>query len=655
MPDSGYAHFLETPERRAHRHVRLDRTARRTLQATATPLLFEEVADECPAGIVVIDAAGRIRYTNRRTREMIGLEAEEYHSRDYDSPQWNVTDFNDQPQREEDLIFARVMREGRAIDDVEHAVQRQDGTRIYLRISGQPVLDADGKMQQVIFTMMDVSPAVHAQRAREAAEHDLRRSERRFASALEHAPIGMAMVSPEGRFVLVNQALCNIVGYKKEELEQLTFQDITHKDDLEADLAYVNELLTSDRNSYQMQKRYIHRDRRTVWTRLSVSLVRDESGRPLHFIAQIEDITQSRRADLELREGKERLEYGLKQLQTQNREISALGELSGLLQACLRMEEIYTPVRRFCRNLFQGCAGALYLMQPSRNHMECMIHWDADTDPELLFAPQECWALRRGQLHAQCNEDDQRCAHIPASNPRDSLCIPMMAQSEILGMLNLQPRPALDAYLAEEQLERRQQLAIMVAERIGMAIANLRLRETLRAQSIRDPLTQLFNRRYLEESLPRELAQSQRSGQPLALLMIDVDHFKNFNDSHGHEAGDAALLAIATTLQSKCRGSDILCRYGGEELVMALSNTTETQALRRAEEARLAVAATPAHVRGRTLPPATISIGIALCPSHAVSESGLLHAADNALYQAKARGRNRVAVAAEPGSVNQPA
>jgi diguanylate cyclase (GGDEF)-like protein/PAS domain S-box-containing protein len=757
--------FAETTERRAHSRVRLDR-ARARLSGTGTPLLFEEVAEYCPAGIVVSDPRGRITYANRRAQGMIELDGERYLHPDYRPPDWHITDFDDQVLPPERLIFNRVLQSSTALDDVEHGLLRQDGSRIYLRISGQPVFESDGALRHIIFTMVDASAGVRAARA-------LRESEQRFASALEYAPIGMATVSLDGRFMLVNQALCRIVGYEKEELQKLTFQEITYPDDLQDDLDHIQGLLAGTVLSYQMEKRYVRKDGGLVWIRLSVSLVRDEHGQPLYFISQIEDVTErrqaqqririseerqrlmldsvvdyaifmldpggcitmwnpgcqrvtgyaeeqivgrhlsrfyvpeqaregapaehlsaaesdgrredegwrlrsdgsrfwannvltalraedrslrgfclvirdltaTRRAELELRERKERLEQSMRLLQQQNREISEVSELSNLLQSCVQTKEIYTPIRRYCRSLFPGCAGALYVMQSSHNSLECVAHWDTDQPPAVLFEPQDCWALRRGQLHQMSNEDDLRCSHVPETLTRDTLCVPMMAQGEILGMLHLQPNTAIDALASEEQLEARRKLAEMVTERIGMAIANLRLREKLRAQSIRDPLTRLFNRRYLEETLLRELAQAERSGTEIALLILDLDHFKRYNDSHGHEAGDAALVAAADALLGICRASDIVCRYGGEELVVVLPRTGLEQARQRAEDARQAVALAAVSSRGRKLPSVATSIGIAIFPQHGADYQSLLAAADQALYAAKQAGRNCVRVA----------
>ncbi|MFZ5656081.1 MAG: GGDEF domain-containing protein [Pseudomonadota bacterium] len=176
-----------------------------------------------------------------------------------------------------------------------------------------------------------------------------------------------------------------------------------------------------------------------------------------------------------------------------------------------------------------------------------------------------------------------------------------------------------------------------------MALANLRLRESLRVQSVRDPLTGLFNRRHLTDALEREVKRCDRRERPLSVVMIDVDHFKRFNDLHGHAAGDAVLKAVAQALQATTRSEDILCRYGGEEFTLVMPEAGHADALRRAEQIRQAVSQVEVVHDGARLPPLTASLGVASYPEAGRDPCVLLSQADAALYRAKAAGRNQVA------------
>ena len=192
----------------------------------------------------------------------------------------------------------------------------------------------------------------------------------------------------------------------------------------------------------------------------------------------------------------------------------------------------------------------------------------------------------------------------------------------------------------------------MLVDRLGIALANIRLRQTLRQQSIRDPLTKLYNRRYLSETLPRELVQAEREGLSLAVLMFDVDRFKNFNDAYGHDLGDQVLRMIADLLFNQFRGSDIACRYGGEEFAVVLTRTNLRQAIVKAEELRASLRRLEVTHRHQPVGPITVSIGVAVFPQNGSTAATLLAAADEALYAAKRAGRDCVVCSSEPTAAN---
>ncbi len=197
----------------------------------------------------------------------------------------------------------------------------------------------------------------------------------------------------------------------------------------------------------------------------------------------------------------------------------------------------------------------------------------------------------------------------------------------------------------EFTLNSKRMLLIAISEQIGLALANLQLREELRSLSIRDPLTGLFNRRFMEESLEREMLRALKNERPLSLISIDLDHFKRFNDSFGHEGGDVVLQEIGALLREQVRGSDLACRLGGEELLVIFPETRISVAVARAEVIRRRIEGLAILLRGQPLGKITASFGVAEFPCHGNDYHQVLRAADLALYQAKADGRNRVVVA----------
>jgi diguanylate cyclase (GGDEF)-like protein/PAS domain S-box-containing protein len=346
-----------------------------------------------------------------------------------------------------------------------------------------------------------------------------------------------------------------------------------------------------------------------------------------------------------------------------NREIVLLSELGGLLQTCDSTGEAYEVISRQGRKLFPDLSGAVYRIGTTRTDLELVSSW-GESEPISgvdLFRPEDCWGLRLGRDHfVEDPEVDLICRHVGLAGhaghvgetivPPRYLCVPMMALGEALGVLHLRAEPPVAAgntgdasqAAAASLNEARRRLAAAVAEHTAMALANLNLRETLRHQSIRDPLTGLFNRRYFEESLEREVRRAQRRGVPLGIVMLDLDRFKGFNDSFGHEAGDVLLRALGELLRCKVRGEDVPCRYGGEEFALLLPEASLESSRERAEELRLAAKGLQVAYQGHLLGPVTLSLGVAVYPDQGLSGPAVLRAADAALYQSKADGRDRV-------------
>ncbi len=333
-----------------------------------------------------------------------------------------------------------------------------------------------------------------------------------------------------------------------------------------------------------------------------------------------------------------RLREGNAELEHKSADLRALSRYGSMLQSCVDPAEALQLTARMLSTLRPGLAGTIYRMRNSQDHAEAAQHWGrhrAATTDALL--PESCWALRRDQPYLVDGSDggNARCAH--AASGHDGVataCIPLSAQGVQLGLLYLSDADA--GFLS------RIDIIEAAAEQLSMALANLSLRERLRLQSIREPLTGLFNRRYLEESAARELARCARRGLPLSLMMLDIDHFKAFNDVHGHAGGDALLARFGKLLAEHSRGEDIACRYGGEEFTLILPEAPPESALQRAEGIRAAVEAMRVRHMDRELPQVTVSIGVAAFPGDGDSPEALLHAADEALYRAKHAGRNRV-------------
>ena len=340
-----------------------------------------------------------------------------------------------------------------------------------------------------------------------------------------------------------------------------------------------------------------------------------------------------------------------------NREARLLSELNEWLQSCKSLDELYQMVGEFLSRLLPGCAGSLYTYANSRDVLEAAHAWNGGRSMGSM-QPDDCWSLRRGRMYTFGeNEIAFPCAHVASPDVKHYSCIPILAHGETIGMLHLEFVGQDGVQLTKERIAEERRLGLVCAEHISLAIANVKLRDQLRDQSIRDALTGLFNRRYLLETCRRELSRAARQDQCASILSIDVDHFKKFNDNHGHDAGDTVLRAVGDLLKSSFRDEDVACRFGGEEFVVLLPGATAEAAARKAEEIRSRVKSLVVRYLDSNLPKVTISTGVAAFPCCGDSPQAVLKAADEAMYRAKEAGRNRVELAARsegPSSASAP-
>jgi diguanylate cyclase (GGDEF)-like protein/PAS domain S-box-containing protein len=535
-------------------------------------------------------------------------------------------------------------------EDREQFVQHGCATGVTQKVSGIDfrILTKTGELRWISHICQSVNSAngrwlgIRASNRditeRKQAEEALRESEQRFRSMFNQVAVGIVQATLSGQFLWFNQKFIDVVQYSAEELQNKTCKDITHPDDVEQELTCLHQLLAGEIDTFSREKRYIRKNGSQVWVNLSGSLIRDSQGEPKSYIGVVQDISDRKQAQATLQQLNEQLKGRVNELGSRNREMVLLGELSDFLQACLTVDEAYQAIATLVAPLFPGSSGGVFAINPSENWVEAMATWGTALASQTLFSPKACWALRRGRPHwVTQQQSGLRCPHIHSDiSPLESFCVPMMAQGKALGIL----------YISSPQsgqlTEAKQRLALTVAEHLALSLANLKLRETLSQQSIRDALTGLFNRRYMEESLEREIHRAQRHQQPMGIIMVDIDHFKHFNDTFGHEAGDVVLRELGLFLQRSIRASDIACRYGGEELILILPDASLADTKQRAEQIRQDVKGLQIEYHNQPLDTIAISVGVAAFAEHGSTAEELIATADRALYQAKAQGRDRV-------------
>ncbi|MFY9317665.1 MAG: diguanylate cyclase [Burkholderiales bacterium] len=379
-------------------------------------------------------------------------------------------------------------------------------------------------------------------------------------------------------------------------------------------------------------------------------VIKGPDGKVLYVVVVARDITERKEFEQKLEERNRELLATVHELERRHREHVVLGKLGDMLQMCKSAEESRRVLAQYGEELFPGTSGNLYLRNFGNDLLETVSSWGASrltADP--VIAKDDCWALRRGQLHVVEDANSKLVCHhliVPPTGP--CLCAPIMGQGELLGLLHIQLGPEeahLPQTVRQQRLTAQEVWTLTVAEHIALALSNLRLSETLRVQAVRDSLTGLFNRRYMEQALEREILRAARNRRTVCAIMLDLDHFKAFNDTHGHEAGDALLRALGDYLVTHVRAEDIACRYGGEEFVVILPEASLEMSRSRAEELWRGLDGLRINYRGELLQGVTVSAGVAAYPSHGRTAPDLLRAADAAMYAAKRQGRDRVEIA----------
>lgn len=363
---------------------------------------------------------------------------------------------------------------------------------------------------------------------------------------------------------------------------------------------------------------------------------------PLPTLEQVDEIGDMAQAISIFRENglaRRRLEHQ-RDADAATREL--LARMTQRMQGCDNQQDLSAVVRRFVPEIAPDLAGRLYLLDENRNVMVEVCDWLSPLHSRTEFTSISCWALRRGVMHRPADNIDVPCEHLDATQDHvlNTICLPLTAQRETLGLLYLEPK---SSQLADRQATPEIYLN-MLAENISLALANLRLRETLRSMAMSDPLTGLANRRALDQVLALEAAEAERVGRPLSCAIIDVDHFKRFNDQFGHDAGDAVLKALGDLLTKSTREDGMAFRYGGEEFVLLMPGLNCDQATARAEQLRKAITALSVQHEETALGTITASMGVACFPDKCTSNR-LIQVADAALLRAKESGRNRVEVA----------
>ena len=516
----------------------------------------------------------------------------------------------------------------------EFRIVRPDRTVRIIQASSRTFRDRDGAALRMIGTNLDITD-------RKRAEEELFESRRMLQLVLDTIPQRVFWKDCNFIYLGCNQAFAKDAGFaNSSEVVGLDDFSLVWKMNAPSYRADDQEVMQRGVPKLDFEEKQGRPDGSQNWVKTNKVPFYDRNNKIIGLLGTYEDITDRKLAEEQLQLSNEKLIVMVSGLEQRNYEANLVHELDDLLQACNQPEEAYMAVQQFGHLLFPATSGALFITKNSPNTVEAVTIWGKDLQSELAFRPEDCWGLRLGKAQYWSSlTPGLRCNHVLPSFSGDYLGIPMVAANELLGLLHIE---STDHHLISQELS---ELAKTITERLSLTLTNIQLREKLRAESIRDPLTGLFNRRFMEEYLDKELNRAVRKQSTVGVIMLDIDHFKNFNDSYGHPGGDAVLRELGALLLTKIRGGDIACRFGGEEFILILPETSFEIARQRAEQIREAVQGMQIEFRQKPLGTVSVSAGVAIFPDHGADPLDLLNLADQALYKAKHKGRNRVEIA----------
>ncbi len=597
---------------------------------------FRRAVESNPNGVIIVNQEGKIALVNAYAEKLFGYAREELMGKPVEilvperfrpAHPAHRSGFLADPQ-------ARPMGAGRELYGLH-----KDGQEIPVEVGLNPL-----ETQEELFILAAIVDITE----RKKAEEELRESEERFHRLADFSPAPMLVINMENQVLYANFAAAKVMGASgPEELLGQHPQAIVHHDFHEIFGERMRRAYKEGMEAPLIQVKFVRLDGGTVDIE-GAAMPTTYLGKPaIHLIYF--DISERRQMEKKQQLANETLAGWVKALEAHNRRASLLGEMGDLLQTCFNLEEAYQVVGQFAPKLFPEAPGALFMRPTSAQVVNRVAVWGKPLLGQNAFQLEDCWALRRGRGHVVGDgRSELVCPHLSQPPESGYFCLPLAALGETLGVLHLQfgsemgdNQPKL---IREQQLDACHRLARSVSEHLALNLANLKLRETLVHRSIRDSLTGLFNRRFLEESLERELARAARNKEPLGIIMLDLDHLKEFNEAFGQEAGNAVVRTLGGFLLQGTRGEDIACRYGGDEFMLVLTGMSLEATRKRAEELRAEIKVLVAS-NGK---PFSVSAGVAAFPEHGRSGEALLQAVDLAVRLAKTEGRDRVAVA-RPG------
>ncbi|MGK7924740.1 MAG: PAS domain S-box protein [Spirulina sp.] len=589
---------------------------------------FRTLFDRSGVGIIQTHKSGQFLKTNPKFRQLLGYSEGELKEKTFQE----LTHADDLGNA---IAQFRQLLEGEIPNiSVEQRYLNKDGAEVWVNLSGAVVRNPMGEVEYFLGVVEDVSDRVAARSALMATESTLNS----FYNSTSMMMGIIELADNDMRHISDNAVTTEFFRLSPITMHNQLASDMGVPEDIRR--YWIDHCNESHQQGKPVQFEYAYEmdldDGETDirWLSATVCPIPGQQ----RFSYMVEDITDQRQQTESLRLANERLEDSTLELDARRQGMKKLGELADFLQASLTLEDAYNVIAELMAPLFSDCSGGVFVLNESGNLVEAIASWGNHFNSETIFAPEESWALRRGKVHwVDASHPRLLSKHVKSDPmPAETLSVPLIAQGQTLGLL----------YLTSPERgvlsPGKRQFAQTVAEQLGVSLLNIKLRSNLQTDSIRDALTGLYNRRYLEEALEREVYSAARQNRAIGIILVDIDHFRNFNNTFGHEAGDVVLKTLGGFLGRSLQNSDLAARYGGEEFAIVLPDKSWDETKLRAEQLREGVKHLTFEYGNQHCDRISASIGIAIFPHNGMTREALLQSAEMALSRAKVEGRDRV-------------
>jgi diguanylate cyclase (GGDEF)-like protein/PAS domain S-box-containing protein len=590
---------------------------------------FRTLFNQSEVGVLQTSATGQILSVNTRLLDLLG----------YTEAELQAKTFQDITYPDDLGVVVSQFRQLIAGDIPDLCVEQRylckEGGEVWVQVSGSVVRDLAGDVEYFLGIVEDISDRVSTQAALAASESTLSS----FFNSTSMMMGVIEVVEDDIRHLSDNAVSSEFFRLSPVTMHNQTASAMGVPEHIRR--YWIDHCLESDRKGAPVQFEYTYEPDYDTdhgvsvrWLSATVCPIPGQGK----FSYMVEDVTEQRAQAEALRRANAQLESSTVQLNAHRREMDKLAELNDYLQASRSLSDAHDAIAELVGPLFPDCSGAVFLCNDAGNLLEALTTWGDHFNSESIFAPEDSWAIRRNRTHWVDHEHPRLLSkHIHRDPlPAECLSIPMIAQDSLQGML----------YLTSPQAgvlnDGKRSFAQTVAEQLAASLANVKLGSNLKIDRVHDALTGLFNRRYLEEALEREVYSAARQQRTIGLILLDIDHFRQFNNTFGHEAGDVVLRSLGGFLSRTLHNNDIAGRYGGEEMVVILPNASFDDIRSRAQQLLDGVKQLHCEHANQHLDPITVSIGVAIFPENGMTWQSLCQSAEMALSRAKVEGRDRI-------------